>query len=106
MLGKLREVLLTQYIGAFLIALLVWQGAVEIVTRVVRIGYWISYRRHPSVLGGNSEDPFRWDGLLLTIVSTMIYLVAAYALAQWLYPSTVPLTVGSETPHVDSSEET
>jgi len=39
MFTKLREVLLTQYIGAFLIALLVWQAAVEIVTRVVRIGY-------------------------------------------------------------------
>ena len=83
---KLREVLLTQYIGAFLIALLVWQAAVEIVTRIVRIGYWLAHTQHPSLFGDYSRDPFRWDGLVLTIVSVGIYLAAAYGLGRWLYP--------------------
>ena len=83
---KLREVLLTQYIGAFLIALLAWQAAVEIVTRIVRIGYWLALRQHPSLLSDYSRDPFRWDGLILTIVSVGIYLASAYGLGRWLYP--------------------
>ena len=106
MLTKLREVLLTQYIGAFLIALLVWQAAVEIVTRVVRIGYWLSHTQHPSVLGDYSRDPFRWDGLVLTIVSVGIYVAAAYALGRWLYPLESPkITDKSEVPIIETPEE-
>jgi hypothetical protein len=105
MFSKLREVLLTQYIGAFLVALLVWQAAVEIVTRVVRIGYWISHTPHPSVFGDYSRDPFRWDGLILTIVSVGIYLAAAYGLGRWLYPSGSPATVNPEVPQVEAQEE-
>lgn len=89
MFSKLREVLLTQCIGAFLIALLVWQAAVEIVTRVVRIGYWISHKQHASVFGDHSPDPFRWDGLVLTIVSVGIYLAVGWGLAMWLYKAEV-----------------
>lgn len=102
---KLREVLLTQYIGAFLIALLVWQAAVEIVTRIVRIGYWLAYKQHPSLFGGYSRDPFRWGGLVLTIVSVGIYLAAAYGLGRWLYPLEVSkITDRSETPIVAPEE--
>jgi hypothetical protein len=106
MFAKLREVLLTQYIGAFLIALLVWEAAVEIVTRVVRIGYWLSHAHHPSVLGDYSRDPFRWDGLVLTIVSVGIYFAAAYGLGKWLYPLEVPkVTDKSGVPTIEIPEE-
>jgi hypothetical protein len=106
MLTKLREVLLTQYIGAFLIALLVWQAAVEIVTRVVRIGYWLSQTEHPSVLGDYSRDPFRWDVLVLTIVSVGIDFAAAYGLGRWLYPLEIPkITDKSEVPTIEPPEE-
>ena len=90
MFSKLREVLLTQYIGAFLIALMLWQAAVEIVTRIVHIGYWLPRMHAPSVLSDHSLDPFRWDGLVLTIVSVTIYVAAGYSLARWLYPLQVP----------------
>ena len=98
---KLREILLTQYIDAFLIALLAWQAAVEIVTRIVRIGYWLAHRQHPSLLSDYSRDPFRWDGLILTIVSVGIYLASAYGLGRWLYPLQVSkITDKSEAPIV------
>lgn len=92
MLGKLREILMTQYIGSILIALLVWQAAVEVVTRIVRIGFWFSYDHHTqSVLGGSSDAPFRWDSLALSAVSAALYLLVAYGLARWLYPPATPI---------------
>ena len=86
MFSKLREVLLTQYIGAFLIALLVWQAAVELVTRIVRIGYWFYYTPHPSMFAEYSREQFHWDSVILSIVRGAMYLLVAYALGRWLYP--------------------
>jgi len=88
MLGKLREVLLTQYIGAFLIALLVWRSAVEVITTIVRIV--ISYFRTPptrSALGFTfDESPFPWTSIIFMASTVALYLLTAFALARWLYP--------------------
>ena len=93
MFSKLREILLTQYIGSILIALLALQAAVEFVTRAVRTGFWIFNNRHSdSVLGGSSDAPFPWDNLIFSAVTFALYLLTAYALARWLYPAAVPIT--------------
>ena len=106
MFSKLREVLLTQYIGAFLIALLVWQAAVELVTRIVRIGYWFYYTPHPSMFAEYSREQFHWDGVILSIVRGAMYLLVAYALGRWLYPpESSRATDKAEPPHVDAPRE-
>jgi hypothetical protein len=86
MIAKLREILLTQYVGAILIALLVLQAAIEVITRAVRIGFWFFNHRHvQSVLGGASNEVFAWDNLVFSAVTAALYLLTAYGLARWLY---------------------
>jgi len=87
MISKLRQVLLTQNIGAFLIALLIWQAAVEIISQIVRTGYWWYYsNRHESLLADRGSSQYRWDNLVLSMVSIALYLIVAYGIARWLYP--------------------
>lgn len=95
MLSKLREILLTQYIGSILVALLVWQAAIEVITTAVRTGYWFSNHRHTeSVFGESSRAPFPWDNLIFSAVTVALYLLTAYGLARWLYP---PQPIAPET---------
>jgi len=106
MLVKLREVLLTQYIGAFLIALLVWQGAIEIISQIIRSGYWVYYTRRPSVYGDSSRQQYQWDHPVITIISVAPYLLVAYGLARWLYPQLTPKTADeTEASSVDAPEQ-
>ena len=87
MFSKLREILLTQYIGSILIALLVWQAAIEVVTTAARTGFWFSSHHHSeSVLGGSSGAPFPWDNVIFAASTVALYLLTAYGLARWLYP--------------------
>jgi hypothetical protein len=96
MLSKLREILQTQYIGSILVALLVWQAAIEIVTTVVRSGFWYFNQRHSRSVLVPSGTPYPWDNFVFSAVTVALYLLTAYALALWLYPVTAPATV-SET---------
>ena len=92
MFSKLREILLTQYIGSILIALLFWQAAIEVITTIVRTGFWVSNHRHAeSVFGGSSSTPFPWDNLIFSAVTIALYLLTAFGLARWLYPSASPI---------------
>jgi len=107
MLGKLREVLLTQYIGAFLIALLVWRSAVEIITTIVRIV--ISYFRTPptrSALGFTfDESPFPWTSVIFMAATVALYLLTACALARWLYPVEMKGPQAEEEPSARDREQ-
>jgi len=107
MVAKLREILLTQYIGSILIALLVLQAAVEVVTRIARIGFWTFNRVHSeSVLGGYSRNPFSWENFAFSLVSAALYLLAAYLLARWLFPAPIAFPHdGDPTPALDQQEQ-
>jgi len=90
MLSKLREILQTQYIGSILVALLVWQAAIEIVTTVVRSGFWYFDQRHGRSVLVPSGTPYPWDNFVFSAVTVALYLLTAYALALWLYPTSAP----------------
>jgi hypothetical protein len=99
MLKNLREILLTEYIGSILIALLALQAAVEFITTVVRTGFWFFNQPHTkSVLGRSSSAPFRWDTLIFDGVKIALYLLTAYGLARWLYPDSATVSLDSDTP--------
>jgi hypothetical protein len=106
MLSKLREILQTQYIGSILVALLVWQAAIEIVTTVVRTGFWYFNQRHSQSVLVPSGTPYPWENLVFSVVTVALYLLTAYALALWLYPATVPAAVAetSEQPQDQPGE--
>jgi len=40
MVEKLREILLTRYIGSILVALLCWQALIVLIENAVRIFFW------------------------------------------------------------------
>jgi ABC-type spermidine/putrescine transport system permease subunit I len=87
MFSKLREILLTQYIGSILIALLVCQAVVEVITTVARTGLWLSNQHQTkSVFGGSSSIPFRWNSFIFAAATVALYLLTAYGLARWLFP--------------------
>jgi hypothetical protein len=87
MLSKLREILLTQYIGSILVALLGWQAVVEIIIIAVRAGSWFfESGRSQSALEGSSRSLFPWDTVMVSGVTVVLYLLTAYGLVRWLYP--------------------
>ena len=86
MLTKLRDILLTQYIGSSLIALLIWQGVFEFITTAVRSMFWSYSHRNTGSLLSESSSKFPWDNIVFTGVTIALYLLTAYALARWLFP--------------------
>ena len=105
MFGKIREILLTQYIGAFLIALLVWKAAIEGVTWLGRTGFWFAnHFRSGSVFGVAWGAPFPWDNLVFSAITAALYLLTAYGVARWLYPSATPTTQVDGEPALTLSE--
>jgi len=105
MISKLREILLTQYIGSILIALLLMQAVIEAILRVVRIASWFTSQSHSrSLLSGSPTSEFPWDGLVFSLVTMALYSVTGYALARWLFfakSSSIP----SETLTASNSSE-
>jgi hypothetical protein len=93
MVQKLREILLTRYIGSILVALLCWQALVVVIERVVQTLFWvINDQRDRSALG-SPHSAFPWDNFVFSGVTITLYLLGAYALARWLYPADpLPLT--------------
>jgi hypothetical protein len=106
MLAKLREILLTQYIGSILVALLVWQAVVEIVSTIVRSGFWYFNQRHSQSVLAPSETPYPWDRFIFAAVTVGLYLVTSYSLARWLYPAIAPAVTETptETPEESPSQ--
>ena len=89
MVEKLREILLTRYIGSILIALLCSQALIVLIEKIAQTIFWvINDQRTRSVLG-SSRSSFAWDNLIFSAVTCALYLVVAYALGQWLYPTEV-----------------
>jgi hypothetical protein len=86
MLKKLREILLTRNIGSILIALLAWQVMIEIVSTLVRIGFWFFTKLRSQSVSEPPGIPFEWNRLIVSIVTLALYLLAAYLIARWLYP--------------------
>jgi hypothetical protein len=98
LLPKIREILLTQYIGAILTALLACQAIIVVIAAVIRDGLWyIGQRRAQSVLEG-SRVSFPWENMISTLVTAALYVLTAYLLARWLYP-VMPSTPSTEDEH-------
>ena len=84
---RIRELLLTQYIGAIVIGLVLSQAIISFVTAVlVPAAWYLAERSAPrSVLGFSSPQPFNWDRFLLNLIAVALYVLVAYSLLRWLY---------------------
>jgi hypothetical protein len=83
---RIREILLTDYIGAIAIGFISAQAILAFVGAfTTTAAFYVQERSHPGVL--NRSAVFPWDNLIISFVSVGLYLAAAFLLARWLYPS-------------------
>lgn len=84
-MNKIREILLTEYIGAILVALLTSEAIIALVTLLVGQIYW-----HAALAGRYHES--LGHSILTALVRVLLYLGSAYLLARWLYGAKPPVT--------------
>lgn len=84
-MNKIREILLTEYIGAILVALLVSDAIIALITLLVGQIYW-----HVALAGRYHES--LGHSVLTALVKMLLYLGSAYLLARWLYGAKPPVT--------------
>lgn len=85
----MKKILLTQYIGAIMIAFIAVQGALGAISLATNVLTWpllASHARTRSVFE-MSEAPqsFDWTGLIVGIVRVALHFAVAYLLVRWLY---------------------
>ena len=90
----IRQILLTEYIGAILVAVLVADAfSALITTTVAQISYYARYRHDPYI----STHRFSTTYSLLDAFSRIaLYLITAYLIARWLYPAKSASSSGTE----------
>ncbi len=96
----IRQILLTEYIGAIVIAVLI---ADSISSLCMTVAEQISYRVY------FAEHNFPRDGhrlsitysILTTVTRIALYLISAYLLARWLYPAKAKSSVVGDGPEQD-----
>jgi hypothetical protein len=96
-MAKIREILLTQYIGAVMIGLILAQGVSALVNGITQSGleYWVA--QHSRAVFASAPE-FSWRGLLISAIRVLLYLMISLALIRWLY-------VGSDNETDDSTAE-
>jgi len=80
----IREILLTEYIGAILVAVLVADALSTLITTVVaQISLRVELRRNPTLDLHRLSTTY---SLLDSFSRIALYLISAYLIARWLYP--------------------
>ena len=90
---KLREILVTQYIGAVTIGVALAQAISGFINAIVQAGAaYVAIRQSQSVLATSRE--FSWRNLIVSTIGVILYVLISMALIRWLYagPSTEPST--------------
>lgn len=84
---RIRELLLTQYIGAIVIGLVISQAITNFVSAIIVPAGWYLEERstYRSVLGSRSPEPFNWYRFLISLITVALYILISYLLLRWLY---------------------
>lgn len=86
MLRKIRNVLAGEYIGAITIGFLLAQVVAGIASAVVQsLAFYATERHDHSNLFPSEPRVFPWWNVILSIISVLLYLIAAGSLFYWLY---------------------
>jgi hypothetical protein len=90
----IREILLTEYIGAILVAVLVSDAfSALITTAVAQISYHVRFAH--SAVADRYRPSITWS-LLDALSRIALYLISAYLVARWLYPARPAASGGAE----------
>jgi hypothetical protein len=98
----IREILLTQYIGAILVALLALQAIGVFLSTLIgkSLQYW-QLLRNRSLMDG-PMPPFQWLSLVSPLLLIFLYLAASYSLAWWLFRTSSPIP---DADHVELNDQ-
>jgi|ERR1700739_1812916 hypothetical protein len=109
---RLREILLTQYIGAIVIGLVAAQGVIEamgVATLPLRWYLGSHNAKTQSVLFNEQPRalPFPWESTLSGLTTVLLYFAASFLIAQWLFPAdlTTDSSQKEETPEPQDMNE-
>ncbi len=82
---RIREVLLTQYIGAIAIGLIMAQAVIVFIGGLMNAvaTYWAMLQSGRSVFSGNPGFP--WTNIALSSVSSALHFGVAIVFVRWLY---------------------
>lgn len=84
----IRKILLTEYIGAILVAVLVADGLTALIAATVaQISYDAQARHNPALAAHHLSMTY---SLLDAVIKAAIYLIVAYLIARWLYSTETP----------------
>ncbi|SRR5258706_9779627 len=98
---RIREILLTQYIGAITIGFIFAQAMIQFINVTVQVGanYWASRQDNHSALVASVS--FRWNDFIVSMTSVALNLLAGFLLIRWLY-AMPPAELRDEEIHEDS----
>jgi hypothetical protein len=103
LMRTIRKILLTEYIGAIVIAVLIADACSALFSTVVaQVGYHLHHPPgDPRVLRGLSST----YSVLETLTRIALYLLSAYLLARWLYPAKTEVSEHGSEPQQDRKSE-
>jgi len=86
-MDSLREALRHHYIGAIVIAMLAYDGLANLFGAVTSPIYFLitNVGAGKSTLGTVPRPSMNWEDLLPLVIRALLYLLASYALARWIY---------------------
>ena len=88
-MNRIREILLTEYIGAILVALLVSDA---IIALIALLAGQIFYHAFLASQAGRIPAESQLHSILTTLVKMVLYLATACILVRWLYGAKPPVT--------------
>jgi len=93
---RIREILLTQYIGAITIGFIFAQAAIhfidELALTVAR--YWMAEESQASAIGAARSFP--WANFIVSMASVVLHLLVGFLLIRWLYSEEKTQSGGQE----------
>jgi hypothetical protein len=82
---RIREIFLTQYIGAIVIGMLVVQAIAGFISLLMQPLIWYTQARESRSVMQAALPWFPWSELLPSAITVALYVVVSYLLFAWLY---------------------
>ena len=82
---RIREIFLTQYIGAIVIGMLAAQTIGGVISLLMQPVIWYTQSRESRSVMQSALPPFPWSQLLPSLITIALYVVVSYLLFVWLY---------------------
>jgi hypothetical protein len=82
---RIREILLSQYIGAITVGFILAQAVIQFINEIAQavLSYWVIQQTRESALSGARSFP--WTNFIVSMASIALHLLFGFLLIRWLY---------------------